>query len=203
MLKLYYSPGACSLAPHIVLEEIGQPYKVELVSTMDGSTRTDAYLKVHAYQRSAQELRGRRAAAPGARRDGGPGRARRGRACRLRVRRVCRLRNARHLRVPGDDATRRPGGPHLTRREGPVPGPTGFGRRAGAGHGPHRDIARRRRRCDAETQLQARTPGRRAGDQGPPRHRPRREQRQVQRTGGDEESCQADAHTPPPHGMPR
>ena len=26
-LKLYYAPGACSLAPHVVLEWIGQPYE--------------------------------------------------------------------------------------------------------------------------------------------------------------------------------
>ncbi len=28
----YYSPGTCSLAPHIVLEEIGEPYELELIS---------------------------------------------------------------------------------------------------------------------------------------------------------------------------
>jgi len=27
MLKLYYYPGACSLAPHLVLEWIGAPYE--------------------------------------------------------------------------------------------------------------------------------------------------------------------------------
>jgi glutathione S-transferase len=32
MHRLYYSPGSCSLAAHIVLEEVGQPYEVELVS---------------------------------------------------------------------------------------------------------------------------------------------------------------------------
>jgi glutathione S-transferase len=32
MHRLYYSPGACSLAAHIALEEIGLPYQVELVS---------------------------------------------------------------------------------------------------------------------------------------------------------------------------
>jgi glutathione S-transferase len=31
MHTLYYSPGSCALSPHIVLEEIGAPYTLELV----------------------------------------------------------------------------------------------------------------------------------------------------------------------------
>jgi glutathione S-transferase len=33
MHTLYYSPGACSLAAHIVLEEVGEPYVVEMISS--------------------------------------------------------------------------------------------------------------------------------------------------------------------------
>lgn len=46
MYKLFYSPGACSMAPHIVLEEIGVPYDVELVSTKD-QTSTPAWKAVN------------------------------------------------------------------------------------------------------------------------------------------------------------
>jgi glutathione S-transferase len=45
--KLYYSPGACSLAPHIVLKEIGIPFEVELVSTSDSTTSTEKYLSIN------------------------------------------------------------------------------------------------------------------------------------------------------------
>jgi glutathione S-transferase len=38
-MKLYYSPGACSLSPHIVLREIGQEF--ELVRVDMNSKRTD------------------------------------------------------------------------------------------------------------------------------------------------------------------
>lgn len=34
-MKLFYAPGACSLAPHIVLEWIGEPYELEKVKLGD------------------------------------------------------------------------------------------------------------------------------------------------------------------------
>ena len=39
-MKLYYSPGACSLAPHIVSHEIGIPLAMEKVDTKTKQTET-------------------------------------------------------------------------------------------------------------------------------------------------------------------
>ena len=47
MIKLYYSPGACSLAPHIVLEELGIAYEPVLVSLKDGEHKKADYLKIN------------------------------------------------------------------------------------------------------------------------------------------------------------
>jgi glutathione S-transferase len=43
VLKLYYSPGACSLAPHIALEEVGVAYDPVKVALAKGEQRTPEY----------------------------------------------------------------------------------------------------------------------------------------------------------------
>ena len=47
MLTLYYAPGACSMASHIVLEESGEKYQAQPVDLAGGEQRTDAYLKIN------------------------------------------------------------------------------------------------------------------------------------------------------------
>jgi glutathione S-transferase len=46
-LKLFYSPGACSLAPHIALEEAGAAFTAVLVDFKSTEQRSPAYLKVN------------------------------------------------------------------------------------------------------------------------------------------------------------
>jgi glutathione S-transferase len=41
-LKLFYSPGACSLSPHIVLRELGLPYTLERVDIHNHTTASGA-----------------------------------------------------------------------------------------------------------------------------------------------------------------
>jgi glutathione S-transferase len=46
-LTLYYSPGACSLAPHIALEETGIAYEAHRISFAETEQRSPAYLKIN------------------------------------------------------------------------------------------------------------------------------------------------------------
>ena len=48
MLKLYYSPGACSLSPHIALREAGLTFDLEQVDLKAKKTKTgEDYLKIN------------------------------------------------------------------------------------------------------------------------------------------------------------
>ena len=47
MMTLYYAPGACSMAAHIVLEESGEKYTPQRVDLANGEQKTEAYLKIH------------------------------------------------------------------------------------------------------------------------------------------------------------
>lgn len=46
-LTLYYSPGACSLVPHIALEETGAAYDAVLTKLSDGAQRTPEFLALN------------------------------------------------------------------------------------------------------------------------------------------------------------
>jgi glutathione S-transferase len=45
--KLYYAPGACSLASHIALEEVGIPYETQPLNLAEGDQRKPEYLKLN------------------------------------------------------------------------------------------------------------------------------------------------------------
>ena len=47
MLTLYYGPGACSMASHIVLEESGEKYEPKRMDLAKGEQRTPDYLKIN------------------------------------------------------------------------------------------------------------------------------------------------------------
>ena len=45
-MKLFYSPGACSVGIHVLLEEIGAPYETELINTREGMQHQPYYLEI-------------------------------------------------------------------------------------------------------------------------------------------------------------
>lgn len=51
MITLYYSPGACSLASHIALEEIGAPFEAKRVTIANGEHLLPAYLAINPHGR--------------------------------------------------------------------------------------------------------------------------------------------------------
>ena len=46
-VKLYYAPGACSLASHIALEEVGRPYETQKMNLAEGDQRKPEYLRIN------------------------------------------------------------------------------------------------------------------------------------------------------------
>ena len=46
-IKLYYSPGACSLASHIAIEETGLAYEAQKIDTSAGEQRKPEYLAIN------------------------------------------------------------------------------------------------------------------------------------------------------------
>ena len=46
-IKLYYAPGACSLASHVALEEVGIPYETQKLNLMEGDQRKPDYLRLN------------------------------------------------------------------------------------------------------------------------------------------------------------
>ena len=47
MLTLYYGPGACSMASHIVMEESGETYTPKRMDLAKGEQRTPEYMKMN------------------------------------------------------------------------------------------------------------------------------------------------------------
>ncbi|MBR0673529.1 glutathione S-transferase family protein [Neoroseomonas soli] len=46
-MKLYYSPGACSVGIHVLLEEIGAPYQAQLVNLKEGAQHKPEFTGVN------------------------------------------------------------------------------------------------------------------------------------------------------------
>lgn len=49
MYTLYYMKGACPLAPHVLLEELGVEHRLEAVSPKAGDTRTPEFLAMNPF----------------------------------------------------------------------------------------------------------------------------------------------------------
>jgi len=59
-MKLYYSPGACSIGIHALLEEIGKPYQLEPVNLREGAQFKPPYTAVKPEGEGSGSRAGRR-----------------------------------------------------------------------------------------------------------------------------------------------
>ena len=50
-IKLWYSPGACSLAPHVLLHELGVPFEAVAISVRNGATQTEEFARINPKRR--------------------------------------------------------------------------------------------------------------------------------------------------------
>ena len=50
-IRLWYSPGACSLAPHVLLNEIGADFEAIKVPIKDGAHLTEAFIRLNPKKR--------------------------------------------------------------------------------------------------------------------------------------------------------
>jgi glutathione S-transferase len=46
-MKLFYSPGACSLGIHVILEELGKPFETQVINTRTGDQHQPGFLAVN------------------------------------------------------------------------------------------------------------------------------------------------------------
>jgi glutathione S-transferase len=46
-VKLYYAPGACSLASHITIEELGIPYETQKMNLAEGDQKKPEFLRIN------------------------------------------------------------------------------------------------------------------------------------------------------------
>src|SRR5438094_3152485 len=46
-MKLYYSKGSCSLASHIVLEEVGATFETQRINLREGEQKKPEYLQIN------------------------------------------------------------------------------------------------------------------------------------------------------------
>ena len=46
-MRLYYSPNSCALASHIILEEVGADYSLQLVDFTKSEQKKADYLKIN------------------------------------------------------------------------------------------------------------------------------------------------------------